>query len=182
MFDAETLAHELNVAHLQQGKLLGLLDAIGLAPAQEIGRELWVQVAMATAAIEGEKLNLEAVRSSVAHRLGLADAPSPDRHVDGLVQVMQDATEGCRAVLDSDHCDPMQIVNGGPWRERVHYTAPASTRVADEMQRFLAWFEATRLSRASLPGMNGIARAALAHLWFETIHPGKVSRATDCRL
>jgi len=73
-----------------------------LSDSQEVTRELWVQEAMATAAIEGEKLDLMAVRSSVAHRLGLADAPTHDRHVDGLVQVMQDATNGYQAVLDSD--------------------------------------------------------------------------------
>ena len=102
VFEAGALANDLNLAHLQQGRLLGLLDAIGLSDSQEIARELWVQEAMATAAIEGEKLDLAAVRSSVAHRLGLADAPTHDRHVDGLVQVMQDATNGYQAVLDSD--------------------------------------------------------------------------------
>lgn len=92
-FDAVALTQELSQARLQQGKLLGLLESIGLEPGQEVARELWVQEAMATAAIEGDKLDLEALRSSVAHRLGLADLPTADRHVDGLVQVMQDATE-----------------------------------------------------------------------------------------
>ena len=86
-FDAEAIANDLNLAHLQQGRLMGLLDAIGLSDSREIERELWVQEAMATAAIEGEKLDLTSVRSSVAHRLGLVDAPTHDRHVDGLVDV-----------------------------------------------------------------------------------------------
>ncbi|MGH6637586.1 MAG: DUF4172 domain-containing protein, partial [Polaromonas sp.] len=72
-FDAGALTQDLSSARLEQGKLLGLLEAIGLEPGQEVARELWVQEAMATAAIEGEKLDLEAVRSSVAHRLGLTD-------------------------------------------------------------------------------------------------------------
>lgn len=208
-FDAQALAHDLNQARLQQGRLLGLLDAIGLTEAQDITRELWVQEAVATAAIEGEQLDLAAVRSSVAYRLGLADASTGDRHVDGLVDVMQDATDGFASALDGerlcrwqsalfpggtsglrriavgrwrDHVDPMQIVSGRPGQEVVHYTAPASSRVAGEMARFLAWFEATRPAGQRAATLNGIARAAVAHLWFESIHPfedgnGRLGRA-----
>ena len=213
-FDASALAGDISQARLQQGRLLGLLDAIGLESARQISRELWVQEAVATAAIEGDMLDLEAVRSSVLRRLSLAaDRRAPDRHVDGLVEVMQDATDGYQAVLDHDrlcrwqsalfpggtsgirriavgryrdHADPMQIVSGVPGREVVHYTAPASSRVAQEMDGLLAWFEGTRpvrgASAAAPPAMGGIVRAALAHLWFEVIHPfedgnGRVGRA-----
>jgi Fic family protein len=188
---------------LEQGRLLGLLGAIGLEQANEVQRELWVQEALATAAIEGQQLNLESLRSSVAHRLALADAPSADRSVEGLVQVMQDALANHRAALDvdrlchwqsalfpggtsgivriavgrlRDHADAMQMVSGSLGREVVHYEAPPSSSVSAEMDRFLAWFANPDAT------LNGIARAALVHLWFESIHPfedgnGRVGRA-----
>lgn len=214
VFDAGALEHALNQARLEQGRLLGQMQAIGLAEAQAIASELWVQEAMATAAIEGEKLNLDAVRSSVCRRLGLGDLPTHDRHVDGLIELMQDATDGYQSVLDEDrlcrwqaalfptgtsglrriavgryrdHMDEMQIVSGPLGREVVHYTAPASADVAEQMRWFLAWFEETRpvqhtASQPAAPSINGIVRAAIAHLWFESIHPfedgnGRVGRA-----
>ncbi|MDO9234689.1 MAG: DUF4172 domain-containing protein [Aquabacterium sp.] len=210
-FDHSALAAALDQARLEQGKLLGLLDAIGLDQAQEVGRELWVQEALATAAIEGAQLNLESVRSSVAHRLGLIDASCHDRHVDGLVQVMQDALTNHHHALDLDrlcrwqsalfpggtsglariavgrlrnHDDAMQIVSGALGREVVHYMAPPSRQVPAEMQQLLAWFEATRPGSiaTTAPALHGIARAALVHVWFESIHPfedgnGRLGRA-----
>jgi hypothetical protein len=143
--------------------------------------------------IEGQQLNLESLRSSVAHRLALADAPGTDRSVEGLVQVMQDALANHSAALDvdklcrwqsalfpggtsgivriavgrlRDHADAMQIVSGplGPLgREVEHDEAPPSARVGAEMDRFLAWFANPDAT------LNGIARAALVHLWFESI-------------
>lgn len=205
------MAPALEQARLEQGRLLGLLGAIGLEQANAVQRELWVQEALATAAIEGEQLNIESLRSSVAHRLALADAPGADRHAEGLVQVMQDALANHSAALDvdrlcrwqsalfpggtsgiariavgrlRDHADAMQIVSGALGREVVHYEAPPSAEVPTEMGQFLAWFESTRPdgAAAAKEPINGIARAALVHLWFESIHPfedgnGRLGRA-----
>ena len=210
-FDAAALAPALDQARLEQGRLLGLLGAIGLEQANAVQRELWVQEALATAAIEGEQLNLESLRSSVAHRLALADAPGADRSADGLVQVMQDALANHSAELDVDrlcrwqsalfpggtsgitriavgrvrsHADAMQIVSGVLGREVVHYEAPPSAQVATEMDRLLVWFASTHPTGAAAASgsVNGIARAALVHLWFESIHPfedgnGRLGRA-----
>ena len=210
-FDPASLATALAAAKLAQGQLLGQLDAIGLEEARGIGRDLWVQEAISTAAIEGDRLDLSAVRSSVARRLGLADAPTHDRHVDGLVEVMQDATAHHDERLDDDrlfrwqsalfpggtagirriavgryrdHAEPMQIVSGLPGREVVHYSAPASRDVQDHMKLFLQWFNGTwpGHERIPFPPLNGLVRAALAHLWFETVHPfedgnGRLGRA-----
>ena len=208
-FDAATLAPALDAARLAQGKLLGLLEAIGSSQGQVLAQTLWEQEALATAAIEGEKLDLAAVRSSVSKRLGLAGATPQDRSVDGLIEVMQDATIGFQEMLDDarlwrwqsalfpggtsgvrriavgryrEHTDAMEIVSGLVGREVVHYTAPPSSQVALEMAQFLVWFESTRPGAQGAAPLNGLLRAGLAHLWFESIHPfedgnGRLGRA-----
>jgi Fic family protein len=209
-FDHAAVGAALPAARREQGKVLGLFRALGLpADTAQVERIIWTEEAMATAAIEGEKLDLAAVRSSVMRRLGVEDpeASRVSRHVDGLLDLMQDATSAFREKLDDDrlmrwqaalfpggtsgllriavgryrdHGDPMQIVSGPIGREKVHYEAPASSAVPREMKRFLAWWEKTRPGSRNAP--DGIARAAIAHLWFETIHPfedgnGRVGRA-----
>jgi Fic family protein len=206
--DARAWARPLAAARLEQGKALGHLQQIGLAETVGVERQIWIEEAIATAAIEGEKLDLETVRSSVMRRLGEEGAGQrANRNVDGLLDAMQDALRSYKDDLDDDrlhrwhsalfpggtsgitriavgryreHDEPMQIVSGAIGREKVHYEAPSSAAVPKEMQRFLARWNETRSQLKS--GVDGIIRASIAHLWFETIHPfedgnGRIGRA-----
>lgn len=203
-YEGQALAAALAQARLHQGRVLGKAQAIGMAgdAFARVVNEIWVQEVVATAAIEGQKLDFDQVRSSVMRMMGFADSGSSSRHVDGLVEVMQDAIMNYSVPLDVDRlcrwqsalfpggtsgirrievgkfrsfADAMQIISGRPGREIVHYRAPDSDRVPDEMSRFLDWFNASNTE-------DGIVRAAIAHLWFETIHPfedgnGRIGRA-----
>lgn len=209
-YRAGELVEPLSLARLEQGKLLGKADAVTTGDLSLAERDLWVDEALATAAIEGEALSADAVRSSVARRLGI-DASfkaAVPRSVEGLLDVMEDAAADWNADLSEErlcrwqaalfqegyvslrkvragryriHDEPMQIVSGPLGRETVHYEAPPSQAVRREMDRFLAWFNASR-APARGEAIDGILRAALAHLWFESIHPfedgnGRVGRA-----
>lgn len=210
-FDAQRVAPELAHAHRWYGIVEGKAAAIGLHGTHLIVLDVFADEVMATAEIEGQRLPLDAVRSSVLRRLGLADQGPHDRHVEGLVAVLNDASSAFDQPLDTDrlcrwqsalfpggtsgihrivvgryrdHAEPMQIVSGTPGREVVHYEAPRSTNVPREMERFLDWFAATTPHATGKPhtALDGIARAAIAHLWFESIHPfedgnGRIGRA-----
>ena len=178
---------------------------IGLEARVRARLETVVAEAMQTSAIEGEVLNPAAVRSSAARRLGLETAGflPVDRVADGVVEMVWDAmrntgeplTEerllGWHAALfptgysgtskikvadwRDDVMGPMRVVSGEIGRERVHYEAPKAGRVGSEMKSFLTWFEAK-------DGVDPVLKAALAHLWFITIHPfedgnGRIARA-----
>ena len=205
-YDLELLAAPLRRAREVYGRLFGKAEAIGVTELARVQRDVWSGEAVATAAIEGEALDLATVRSSVARRLGLTSdflAVVP-RNVEGLLDVMESAAADWNSELTEDrlcrwqaalfpaggsalrsiqtgcyrtHDDPMQIVSGPIGYEEVHYLAPASAAVRAEMHSFLEWFNRTRGT-----SLDGIVRAGLAHVWFESIHPfedgnGRVGRA-----
>ena len=191
--DRVRVGEALAKARRAQGLVEGKLAVLGFEQRLELSAEAWSQEALATSAIEGERLDLATVRSSVARRLGVGqqDGPSAPRNVEGLLDIMDDAVKRCHDPLTHErlhawhaalfptgysgmtkirvggyreHGEPMQIVSGRVGREKVHYEAPPSARVPDEMDRLLQWFNATTEP-------DTLVRAALVHLWFETIHP-----------
>jgi Fic family protein len=204
-WDAGALAERLAAARHRQGLLLGRMGAMGFELRAEAVLETLTEEVIKSSEIEGELLDKGQVRSSVARRLGLdigALTPS-DRHVDGVVEMMLDATQRYDTPLTAERLfawhaalfptgrsgmtriavgawrgegsGPMQVVSGPLGRETVHYEAPAPARLAQEMAAFLAWFNAP-------PRTDPVLRAAVAHLWFVTIHPfddgnGRIARA-----
>ncbi|AVO41304.1 Fic family protein [Simplicispira suum] len=204
-FDAAALAAPLAQVHRAQGMLAGRMAELGLPQRDQATLQVLTQEVITTSAIEGERLDLDAVRSSVARKLGLdigALAPS-DRHVDGVVDVVLDATRnfdqpltperlfGWHAALfptgysgrtritvaawRTDASGPMQVVSGPVGREKVHFEAPPAATLPAHTQAFFDWFE-------TAPAGDAIIKAGLAHLWLVTLHPfddgnGRLSRA-----
>ncbi len=199
---SDALLQPLGRARTAQGRLLGSVKyGLGL----EVQAELLVLEGIATSAIEGERLDLKSVRSSVARQLGLPTAglPPTERHVDGLVEMLLDATHGHNRPLTAERLfawqaalfptgysglikitvgawrrgsEPMQVVSGAVGKERGHFQAPPAERLETEMENFLTWLNSPNKA------MDGFIRAGLAHLWFVTIHPfedgnGRVARA-----
>jgi Fic family protein len=203
-WDATALAQPLAEAHLKQGRFLGRMERLGFELRGEAELQAVTEEALKNAEIEGERLNRESVRSSVARRLGVPNgALGPeDRRAEGIVEMTLDAAKnfavpltcerlfawqaalfptgrsGLHAIAiggwrDDAH-GPMRVVSGATGHQRVHYQAPPAARIAAEMTAFLAWFNEP-------PKIDGIVAAALAHLWFVTIHPfddgnGRIAR------
>jgi len=203
--DYQWLAPLLAQVHLAQGQLLGRMHDLGLDVRDRANLRVLTDDVLKTSEIEGEKLNPETVRSSIARRLGVdigALAPT-DRHVDGVVEMVLDATQrhdtpltaerlfGWHAVLfptgysglakirtgqwRDDARGPMQVVSGPPHRQKVHYEAPPADILNAQMNDFLDWFDADRQA-------DPVVKAGLAHLWFVTLHPfddgnGRIARA-----
>jgi Fic family protein len=204
-WDGARLLEPLASARLKQGRLLGGMARLDFDLKLEAQLEALTEDVVKSSEIEGEVLDRDSVRSSIARRLGVpAAAVAPvDRRADGVVAMMLDATENYDAPLTPERLfgwqaalfptgysglhkvttgawrddaeGPMQVVSGPGGRQHVHYRAPPAERLEAEMQAFLAWF-----NHESEP--EGLLRAGLAHLWFVTIHPfeegnGRVARA-----
>jgi len=204
-WDRERLAEPLAAVRHRQGRLIGHMEALGFKLQQEAVLETLTTDVLKTSEIEGEKLDAEQVRSSVARRLGMdIGALKPaDRNVEGVVEMMLDATRRYDQHLSAerlfdwhaslfptgrsgmvrirvgawrdDSTGPMEVVSGPLGKERVHFEAPAAGRIDHEMKAFLDWFDTN-------DGTDAVMRAGLAHLWFVTIHPfddgnGRIARA-----
>ncbi len=189
----------------RQGRLIGHMEALGFQVRTEAELRTLTADVVKSSEIEGERLDAEQVRSSIARRLGMdvGALKPPDRNVEGIVEMMLDAARrydepltverlfGWHAALfptgrsglrkikvggwRDDADGPMQVVSGPIGRERVHFEAPKTTRLDAEMRPFLAWF-------ASAEDLDPVLKSALAHLWFVTIHPfddgnGRIARA-----
>lgn len=204
------LACVLAQARLAQGKVLGVTQLLDTNLTLEAVAAILVVDGITTSAIEGERLDLQAVRSSVARHLGLPTAGMPvsPRAVDGLIEVLLDATRHFDSPLTTERLfgwqaslfptgysglhpirtgalrgnEPMQVVSGRIGHERVHFTAPPRLGLEAELNGFLDWFNAPPSD------LDGLIRAGLAHLWFVTLHPfedgnGRLARAiTDLAL
>ena len=191
-FDANTLLQPLAVARKKQGRLLGIMEDLGFDDSLRASAVSLEEDAIQTAAIEGETLDREGVRSSIAKHLGLPQAGLrvADRAVDGLVQVLLDATRNYRPPLTAERLcgwhaalfptghsglhkitvgawrnSPMEVISGPFGKQKVHYEAPPPQALDDEMQAFFRWWA------ESCENMDGLIRAALAHFYFVTIHP-----------
>lgn len=201
----DAIAAPLAAVRHRQGRLIGRMEALGFDLRTEAMLSTLTEDVVKSSEIEGEDLDTQQVRSSIARRLGMEIKgliPS-DRNVDGVVELMLDATQNYAAPLTEDRLfgwhaslfpigrsglqritvagwrddadGPMQVVSSPFGREKVHYEAPAGERVAEEMAGFFTWFE-------SPFAHDPVLKAALAHLWFVTIHPfedgnGRIARA-----
>ena len=209
-WDSNALLSLLGQARLVQGNLLGRVKRLGFRLGEEAQADILTEEAIKTAAIEGERLNPQMVRSSVARHLGLRETGliPATRSVDGLVEMILDATQKHQKTLSADRLkgwhaalfpagysglhkirvgqwrgkEPMQVVSGPVGKEKVHFEAPPGEVVNAEMRQFLRWWEESRKN------IDGILRAGLAHFYFVVIHPfedgnGRIARAlTDMAL
>lgn len=190
---------------LKQGQLIGKMEALGFSIKTEALLQTLTEDVLKTSEIEGEKLDRNQIRSSIARRLKLdiVGLVESDRHVDGVVEMLLDATQKFDQLLTEDRIlgwhaalfptgrsgiskitvadwrtdsqGPMQVISGAMGKEKVHFQAPQAKKLKSEMKAFLKWFNATVVE-------DSLIRAGLAHFWFITLHPfddgnGRIARA-----
>lgn len=207
----EEIINLLSEARHLQGRLIGKMESLGFDLRNEALLDTLTLDVLKSSEIEGEILSPDQVRSSIAKRLGLEIAGSveSDRNVDGVVEMMLDATQNCFRPLTEnrlfdwhaalfptgrsgmykitvadwrrDTTGPMQVISGAMGKEKVHFQAPDSALIDKEIKVFLDWFN-------NYDKLDLVVKAAIAHLWFVTIHPfedgnGRITRAlTDMLL
>src|SRR5262245_153674 len=204
-WDQTALAEKLAAVRHRQGRLIGRMEALGFPLRSEAVLQTLTQDVLKSSEIEGEILDHDQVRSSIARRLGIdiGGLTPADRDVEGIVEMMLDATQKYKEPLTEerlfawhaamfptgrsgmsrikvgawrdDSAGPMRVVSGAIGHERVHFQAPAAARVQPEMRAFLNWLN-------DHPSIDPVLEAAIAHLWFVTIHPfddgnGRIARA-----
>jgi Fic family protein len=210
-WDSEDIVNLLSEARNLQGRLQGKMEALGFELRNEALLDTLTLDVLKTSEIEGELLNHDQVRSSIARKLGMEIAGSveSDRNVDGVVEMMLDATQNCFKPLTKtrlfdwhaalfptgrngiykiivgdwrkDTTGPMQVISGPMGKEKVHFEAPNSDLLEKEMSSLLNWFSQNNK-------IDLVLKASIAHLWFVTIHPfddgnGRITRAlTDMLL
>ncbi len=198
----------LGTVRYQQGKILGQMQALGFGQLQENRLVTLTKDVLKTCEIEGEFLNPEQVRSSIARQLGIeiAGAVATERNVDGIVEMLLDATQNYNIPLTEERLfdwhsalfptgrsgmfkiktgawrdGAMQVTSGAMGKEIIHFEAPKAEKMQSEMKLFLDWIHNEK-------NLDPVLKAALAHLWFVTIHPfddgnGRITRAiTDMLL
>lgn len=207
-WDAEAISLLLGSVRYRQGRILGQMQALGFRIQEETMLKALTMDVIKSSEIEGEILNPEQVRSSIARRLGIEIAGSlaAERNVEGIVEMMLDATQQYAVPLTAERLfdwhaalfptgrsgmykiktaawrdDIMQVTSGPMGKETIHFEAPSASIVPSEMIHFLEWIEQEQ-------EIDPVLKAGLAHLWFVTIHPfddgnGRIARAiTDMQL
>ncbi len=207
-WDAEVITPLLGIVRHKQGKILGVMQGLGFRLQEETVLKTLTLDVVKSSEIEGEQLNPEQVRSSIARRLGIeiAGAVAAERNVEGVVEMLLDATQRYDESLSDERLfgwhaalfptgrsgmykiktaawrdDTMQVTSGPMGKETVHFEAPSADKVPAEMTVFLDWFNSNQ-------DLDPVLKAAFAHLWFVTIHPfddgnGRITRAiTDMQL
>jgi Fic family protein len=201
-WDPERLVAHLSAARYRQGLLLGKMRDLGYQLQKEATLAALTEETVKSSAIEGEELNPDSVRSSLVRRMGLEAAGTQpvDRNVEGIVEMMLDATQNYASPLRKERLfgwhaalfptgrtgirkittgawrtGGIEVVSGPTGREKVQYEAPGPKEVGREMKEFLTWFEAKA-------GTEPLIKAGLAHLYFVTVHPfedgnGRIARA-----